>query len=275
MLASSGQLGKVGNNGSNGVLHVPEQGEDRFAITDTIGFRERYMRGEIIHLVCNWFVWNQPDAEVKHLVASFYRLCRLEGGRDSFLMDKARRSECLIEHDNDAVFVDVVELAEDIERVCGGVRWVSLVWLRSFNERENISAHQRLPFTFADAPDRFEIARALRHGERNLRVLADLARMFPHDERADQVIQRGTQLMNRVSEDDGLLRAWFRRIGAVFQCPVSLKMDAGRAHGVFRLRPDTDCGFEVSDVFLGPLHFPIHGTQVNAHMLQSTADESR
>ena len=67
------------------------------------------------------------------------------------------------------------------------------------------------------------------------------------------MIEARPQVVQRFSQNDSVLRSWFRRCGAVFQCPIGLQMESGRCRGTFRVSTEAECGFEVIEMHFGPV----------------------
>lgn len=239
---------------NNGGFHVSKQREDLASVADAVGFRENYERGQIIHMHAKWWLWERP-AEIKYLCARFHWLMNLEWMEPFAVFEESRHMQPLIEDENDAVFVDIVQLAEDVERVAGRVNGLSLVWLRLLDLGKLARPEDAFQCSLADKSIGAKVDQVLVDWKLKSKLFAYRAVAVPGCQGAYQVIKDGPQLVNRIPEDDSAIRSWYRNIGAVMQCPIILESDSMRMRGTYRLRSDAECGFQIIDMRVGAMYF--------------------
>lgn len=116
------------NHITNNLNHLSKEGEYGTPIAETAGFCQNYVLGHPIHVHFCWWPLERP-ADHKQFCARFHLLC--EGDLSSGVADDdASGAESLVEDENGAVLIDVVELLEDPQGVTGRAAGISLIWLR-------------------------------------------------------------------------------------------------------------------------------------------------
>ena len=185
----SKESAEVRDDRRDGGLHLAEEREHRKAIAHTTGFTENYVRGQVIHVHAKWWLWERPS-DVQHLCARFHWLFSSSEWRDgSTLVDMAAEAECLIEDQDNAVLIDVVELGENVEGITGRARGVSLVWLRALDCCELILSDQRRQNTIRFGP-------ILRSARKSLASLKSGKRIFSFTQMAGSCL-RATSVYTR------------------------------------------------------------------------------
>ena len=129
-----------GFKATDGVLDGHDQAADERAhapvVAQPIGFRERYVLSCPLHVHFRWWIWDRPS-DVQYGCARFdWLLTRLEGGTSGPCFDGAKDTHAGIEYQDGAVFVDVVQFADDPEGIrdrdtgslsYGCERWISAI----------------------------------------------------------------------------------------------------------------------------------------------------
>src|SRR4051794_654528 len=196
-------------------LHGSQHGKDSHAVGGSIGFREDYERRHVIHMHREWSIWDRPT-DVQYLCARFYFLMRCSENLNVISgLEVARNCEPLVEDQDDAVFIDVVELAEDVERVSGRIDGVSLVWLRLLDELKLLRPDKKFQRSLADQGIGAKVQKILVDRTLQSKLLANRMGLASGREGAYQMIEHGAELVQGVTENDSAIQTWYRRIGAV------------------------------------------------------------
>ena len=166
-----------------------------------------------------------------------------------------------MEDKHSAVFVDVVDLVQDVGRISGRVSAVSLVCLGPLGVCESSSAGRPRGVPATDSVVRTEVTRLLEAWKQELVVLPDDSAVVPRRLRPDQSVRGPSQAPDGLCSDASSLRAWYRNVGATFQCPIRLEIDSAGAKAFCQPIATGDCGFEIVDLFVGPRHFQADAVQ--------------
>jgi hypothetical protein len=238
--------------------------DDPRAVARTVRFREHFVLGHVVHVHAKWWRSDTP-ADAMHLCARFHWLFSTPESREAALaLDGARNLEPLIEDKHSAVFVDVVDLLQDVGHISGRVSGVSLVWLGPLHLCECSAAGTRSGMPAPASVVRTEVTRLLDAWKQELVVPADDATAVGRRLRADQAASRPTPDDSAVA-DASSLRDWYGQAGAAFECPIRLEIDSSGAKAFVRPHATVACGFEIVDVFVGPRHFQADGVPWSAH----------
>jgi len=254
-------------DGVNDVSHD----RDRFApIAQRVGFIEHYKAGYVIHAHARWWNWVRP-ADVKHFCFRFHWLFdESETMLDPTVLASRRalNEYPIIEDENGAVFIDVVETFQEPKFITRGTRCLSLVWLRPLDFCEFVRAEDSFKKSGTNSVIGSEIVRILMNREVEVTNFLLGQRRRTCRKGIDNMVEHRSQLVNHVAKNDAPfeLLSWFHALGADgYILPLRLEMNTHRMRGVYRAALTSNCGFEVFKVSVGPVHFqpnvvnPAHG----------------
>ena len=208
--------------------------------------RERYVLGDAVHVHARWRPGDSPAVE--HLCARFHWLFSTPEPREAALaLDASGSLEPLIEDEASAVFVDVVDLVQDVGRISGRVSGVSLVWVGPVHCCDGNATNALFETSPVESVTHLEVMRLLDAWKQELVDPAGGARSAPYRLRTDPVTARRPRVTGGAA---GEARAWHREAGMA--CPVRLEIDAADARAVGRPRAQGTGFLKVVDVFIGP-----------------------
>lgn len=228
-------------------------------VTQPVGLVENYVVGRaVIHLHCHWWNWVRP-VEVKNLCACF---CGLFTVVEPTCVNAILR-ECgtgygapVIEDENGAMFVDVVELSEEPQGIGLRRAGISLVWLRFLKGCEEVGGsrperrdehRQRLDAVVQKI--RLRMADWKPHITDRLEIVE-----FCKEQVRDEMVQAGAHLMNRIPEHQIGFSRNLRDAGIELDvCPLGLVMKVANIRARFRCsRSEAEFGFEVVEMTVRP-----------------------
>ena len=253
------------------VDHGSDERVDAQVVTYS-GPRKHYVREEPLHLHFRWFLVERP-IDGKEICARFHWLFDdVEGHFHRGAAGGTGHARPVIQDQDGAVFVDVVEFMEVPEGMTPRVGGVSLVWLRELHGCECAATNDDLEIVQGAGPgvpkvislprlaDSFigiELLQIIEDREVQVPLLLS-GQWTPIDrDGVEQVVKGRPQLMEHVTERESPFKLWFKEVMGCndYALPVSVVMEPKRLRGVFRAVTPKTTDLEVLEVFLGPFHF--------------------
>lgn len=262
---------EVGDDVLDGVNHVAHERVNAKVVADS-GPGQYYVREEPLHLHFRWFLGDRP-VDGKEICARFHWLFDdVEGHFHGLASGDGRHARPVVQDENGAMFIDVVEFMEVPERVGGRLGLVSLVWLRELHccecgrandgleevqrSGERVSKVVAIP-RLADSPVAVELIRAIEDREVQVPLLLLRQRAALCGDGEDQMVECRPQLVKDLAEHQSPFKLWFTEVMGCddYALPVSVVMEPKRLRGVFRAVTAKTTVLEIIEVFLGPFHF--------------------
>ena len=224
---------EIGNDPCDPVDHVSNERKDPEVVAH-VGPGEHYMRGEALHLHFRWGLADRP-VDTKEFCARFHRLfmhveghCPTAGASER----AAGHRPPVVKDENGAVLVEDVEFVEAPQRVTARVG--SMVWLRVLDRCKCLRSDQGGQ-SLAD-PVAVKLGRFLKDWEVDGSGLILGQRPPCPCDGIEQMIQRRSQLVEHVAEDDPPLSRWFQGVMGCrdYALPITVVMEPNRLSGRYR-----------------------------------------